>query len=340
MEAAFAASAAFFELPAEAKQALLATPATNNRGWTPLGEETLDPARQSRGDTKEGYYIGREVAAGSAEAALPLHGPNVWPPDALLPGWRATMERYAAACRELGMRLTRLLARALHLEPGFFDAPGRFDKPQYFLRLLRYSAEASAPAEGVFGAGAHCDYGMWTLLATDDNPGLQIQPRVGGADGPWLDVPPRRGAFIVNLGDMLERWTNGVCLSTRHRVVNAAGRQRLSMPFFFGAQRIGACRRGKNARAGNLCLHVPCSLFLSPFWAACMLELTPPGRRHRTAEPNFNCVVEPLPQCCSAERPARYGAITAGEYLLSRYADTHAAYGGKPRLDGGDSGAA
>ena len=261
MEAAFAASAAFFELPAEAKQALLATPATNNRGWTPLGEETLDPARQSRGDTKEGYYIGREVAAGSAEAALPLHGPNVWPPDALLPGWRATMERYAAACRELGMRLTRLLALALQLEPGYFDAPGRFDAPQYFLRLLRYSAEASAPAEGVFGAGANCDYGMWTLLATDDNPGLQIQPRVGGADGPWLDVPPRRGAFIVNLGDMLERWTNGVCLSTRHRVVNAAGRQRLSMPFFFGAQRIGARRRGANARAGNACLQVPCSLF-------------------------------------------------------------------------------
>ena len=170
MEAAFAASAAFFELPKETKQALLATPATNNRGWTPLGEETLDPARQSRGDTKEGYYIGREVAANSPEASLPLHGPNVWPPEALLPGWRDTMERYAEACRELGMRLTLLLALALDLEPGYFDQPGRFDAPQYFLRLLRYSAEASAPAEGVFGAGAHCDYGMWTLLATGSCP--------------------------------------------------------------------------------------------------------------------------------------------------------------------------
>jgi isopenicillin N synthase-like dioxygenase len=160
MEEAFKASAALFELPAEVKRALLATPANNNRGWTPLGEETLDPARQSRGDTKEGYYIGREVAADSPEAALPLHGPNVWPPEALLPGWRDTMERYAAACRALGMRLTRLLALALGLAPGFFNE--RFDAPQFFLRLLRYSAETSAPAEGVFGAGAHSDYGMLT----------------------------------------------------------------------------------------------------------------------------------------------------------------------------------
>ena len=71
--------------------------------------------------------------------------------------------------------------------------------------------------------------------------------------------------------------------------------------------------------------------------APCLLELTPPARRHRIAEPNFNCVVEPLPQCCSAERPARYSAITAGEYLLSRYGETHAAYGGKPMLAGGDN---
>ena len=67
-----------------------------------------------------------------------------------------------------------------------------------------------------------------------------------------------------------------------------------------------------------------------------MPALTPPAHRHRIAEPNFNCVVEPLPQCCSAKRPARYDAITAGEYLLMRYGETHATYGGKPRLDAGE----
>ncbi len=71
---ALAASARLFELPNDVKETLRATPATNNRGWTRLGEETLDPSRQSRGDTKEGYYIGREVPSDSAEAALPLHG--------------------------------------------------------------------------------------------------------------------------------------------------------------------------------------------------------------------------------------------------------------------------
>ena len=107
MDAAFAASRALFALPLESKLPLRATPARKNRGWTELGEETLDPSTQRRGDTKEGYYIGREVAADSPEAALPLHGPNVWPDEALLPGFRAVMERYFAACAELGMRLVR-----------------------------------------------------------------------------------------------------------------------------------------------------------------------------------------------------------------------------------------
>jgi isopenicillin N synthase-like dioxygenase len=169
----------------------------------------------------------------------------VWPPEALLPGWRAVMQAYFDACAALGMRLTRLLGDALGTPAGFFDEPGRFDAPQLFLRLLRYAPEASAPGEGVFGAGAHTDYGMITLLATDEHAGLQIQPRAGADDandaaddgaGAWYDVAPRRGAFIVNLGDMLERWTNGAFRSTRHRVVTRPhGQQRFSIPFFFGA---------------------------------------------------------------------------------------------------------
>ena len=70
---------------------------------------------------------------------------------------------------------------------------------------------------------------MLTLLSTDLNPGLQIK----GKDGKWLDVPPRPHALIINLGDMLERWTNGVYRSTPHRVINTTGRERYSAPFFF-----------------------------------------------------------------------------------------------------------
>jgi isopenicillin N synthase-like dioxygenase len=91
-----------FALPLRDKQALTAD--VNNRGWTPLEEEVLDPEHQSVGDTKEGYYIGREVPADSVEAALPLHGPNQWPSESLLPGFRRTTEAYIAGVTQLGLR--------------------------------------------------------------------------------------------------------------------------------------------------------------------------------------------------------------------------------------------
>lgn len=145
---------ALFALPLADKMALLAD--ENNRGYTPLAEETLDPGSQSRGDTKEGYYIGREVPLDSPEADLPLHGPNVWPPAAKLPGFRPAAEAYMASLTALGRRLVALLALSLGLPRGHFD--GAFDRPMVFLRPLRYSGEASRPEDGVFGAGAHSDY--------------------------------------------------------------------------------------------------------------------------------------------------------------------------------------
>eukprot|EP00899_Mesostigma_viride_P014331 jgi/Mesvir1/2289/Mv19327-RA.1 len=234
MDAVLAASRKLFDLPKEDKFGLLAD--ANNRGYTPMEEETLDPLNQRKGDTKEGYYIGKEVPAGSPAASKPLHGPNKWPPPELLPGWRETMEEYLAAVRSVAMRLTLWLGDALGLPSNFFGAEGFFDDPMVFLRLLHYSDERSAPEDGVLGAGAHSDYGMLTLLLTDDIPGLQIY--MGPRDDAqykqgWIDVPPRRGLFVVNLGDMLERWSNGIFKSTLHRVVNISGRERYSIPFFF-----------------------------------------------------------------------------------------------------------
>lgn len=96
------------------------------------------------------------------------------------------------------------------------------------LRLLRYGAVKSDTAKGVFGAGAHTDYGLITLLSTDANSGLQILH-----DGEWIDVPPRADAYVVNIGDMAERFTNGKFKSTLHRVVNVSGLERFSVPFFY-----------------------------------------------------------------------------------------------------------
>jgi len=120
----------------------------------------------------------------------------------------------------------RLLALSLDLPANSFDPI--FTHPMTFLRPLRYAPVKSSPAEGIFGAGAHSDYGLLTFLATDDVPGLEIY-----LNGKWVEAPPKRGAFVVNLGDMFQRWSNGKFRSTVHRVINKLGKERFSIPFFF-----------------------------------------------------------------------------------------------------------
>lgn len=97
------------------------------------------------------------------------------------------------------------------------------------LRLLRYDAVKSLPEEGLYAAGEHTDYGMIALLVTDGTPGLQVLLK----SGQWIDVPHRKGAFVVNLGDMLERWSNGLFCSTPHRVLTQGLSERYSVPFFY-----------------------------------------------------------------------------------------------------------
>ena len=91
-----------------------------------------------------------------------------------------------------------------------------------------YAKEESRPEDGIFACGAHSDYGFITLLLTDEHPGLQIYHKEV-----WMDVPSRPNAFVVNIGDMLERWTNGLFVSTKHRVLTSGDYERYSIPFFF-----------------------------------------------------------------------------------------------------------
>eukprot|EP00386_Alphamonas_edax_P009497 GDKI01031221.1.p1 GENE.GDKI01031221.1~~GDKI01031221.1.p1 ORF type:complete len:371 (-),score=71.63 GDKI01031221.1:163-1275(-) len=270
-------SRTFFSLPLEEKERVMANMHDkNNRGYTPFREEILDPKRQTIGDTKEGYYIGPEQPPGKH---FPLHGPNVWPD---LPGWRETMETYMSQMTSLSHRLLRVLSLSLSLPPTHFHP--HFTHPMAFIRLLHYSPEPSSPADGIFGAGEHTDYGMLTLLWTDGTPGLQIRPREQGGMGEgkerklthtqeWMDVPHIPGAFVVNLGDMLQRWTNDLYSSTPHRVVSVGDTDRYSIPFFF--------------------------------------------------EPNFDTLVECLPTCCSKDNPPRYPPTHSGQHLLDLYEKTH-----------------
>ena len=222
----FALSRRFFSLPLSRK--LLYRVSRHNRGYTPFRDELLSPETQRGGDTKEGWYEGvdREEAEGK------LYGRNMRVSEEDVPGWSGGLAAYMAACSAVGQRLVELLWRALHggqSDPSSWSQrPGCFDDPMLTLRLLHYDGTASDEQQGVFACGAHCDYGFCTLLAVDDEPGLQIHTQQTG----WTDVPAMPAAFVVNLGDMLQRWSNGKYRSTLHRVLNRAGRERYSLPFF------------------------------------------------------------------------------------------------------------
>ncbi|CAA2978421.1 1-aminocyclopropane-1-carboxylate oxidase-like isoform X1 [Olea europaea subsp. europaea] len=211
----------FFELPLEEKMKLARK---ENRGYTPLYAENLDPSSSAKGDSKESFYIGS--LEDTTNGYL-----NQWPPDEILPCWRSTMENYYKKVLEAGKRLISLVALALDLEENFFYDIGALNQPNSFLRLLHYPGDLGLADEETYGASAHSDYGMITLLATDGVGGLQVcrekakEPRV------WEDVHYVPGAFIVNIGDMMERWTNGLFRSTLHRVM-PTGQMRYSMAFF------------------------------------------------------------------------------------------------------------
>lgn len=214
-------SAKFFSLPLHHKMDLARK---HYRGYTPLYAETLDPINVPKGDPKESYYIG------SVEDTSIVHL-NQWPSEELLPNWRPTMESFFLTLLGAGKELLSLIALSLNLDEDYFAKIGALNNPAAFLRLLHYPSELGSE-EQICGASAHSDYGMVTLLMTDGVPGLQIckdkfeQPQV------WEDVSHVEGALIVNIGDMMERWTNGVYRSTLHRVV-PTGKERYSAAFFF-----------------------------------------------------------------------------------------------------------
>ncbi len=215
-----AAGRAFFSRPPAEKTALSIKRSPHNRGYVGLSEEALDPTKGA--DVKEAFNIGLEMAADHPEvlAGKPFRGVNLWPSDST---FRETSLAYFDAVCRLGVKLHRPIALDLGLQPEWFDAS--LDAPLATLRILRYP-----PARGpeTSGAGEHTDYGNLTLLMTDDAGGLEVRTR----DGRWTPVPHRPGAFIVNIGDCLMRWTNDIYVSTPHRVTHRAPRERLSLAFF------------------------------------------------------------------------------------------------------------
>ncbi|TVP72656.1 MAG: isopenicillin N synthase family oxygenase [Rhodobacteraceae bacterium] len=217
----FGQAQGFFALPETAKRPLSIASNPHNRGWAYLGSESLDES-SGQIDRKEAFNIGLDLAPDDPRVLRgePFRGVNLWP-DLL--EFRPVMLDYFNAVWGLGVALLEPVARDLGLPPQHF-AP-HFDAPMATLRLLSYPAASGASGE--IGAGAHTDYGALTLLLTDGAPGLQVRPR----GGDWQDVPHVPGAFVVNIGDCLMRWTNDIYVSTPHRVLPPP-RPRQSVAFF------------------------------------------------------------------------------------------------------------
>ena len=215
---------ALFALPTETKQGYHIPGGGGARGYTPFGKEIAKDAKIF--DLKEFWHIGRSLPEGH-ELANTM-APNVWPAE--LPEFKETMEAVYAAFEQAGDRVLRAIAIHLDLPEDYFVAT--VEDGNSVMRLLHYPPLPEDAPEGAIRAAAHGDINTITLLMGAEEAGLELLTR----KGEWKAVDVPEGALVINVGDMLERLTNGRLPSTKHRVVNprgeAARRSRYSMPFF------------------------------------------------------------------------------------------------------------
>ncbi|MBD2249964.1 isopenicillin N synthase family dioxygenase [Nostoc parmelioides] len=191
------------------------------RGYFPVGNELTS----GRPDLKEGIYFGAELEENHplVKAGTPMHGHNLFPSN--IPQFRETVIEYMESMTQLGHILMAGIALSLGLEKSYFAE--RYTKdPLILFRIFNYPPNLSS--QSVWGVGEHTDYGVLTILKQDNVGGLQIKSKFG-----WIDAPSIPDSFVCNIGDMLDRMTQGLYRSTPHRVRNLSRTNRLSFPFFF-----------------------------------------------------------------------------------------------------------
>jgi isopenicillin N synthase-like dioxygenase len=235
IDAAWSKAQAFFDLPAEDKQRARAPYPGYPYGYLGPQLESLAKSRNvdAPPDLKESFNGGPErppEGMTDPEALAFCYAATIWPaaPEGFVAAWRS----YYAAMEDLAARIMRLFAAALRLPEDYFAS--FIDAPISALRALNYPRQDAAPQPGQIRAGAHTDYGSLTILLPQaGSQGLEILAP-GGA---WIPVPPLPGAFVINIGDLMARWTNDRWVSTLHRVVNPSAEnggnaRRQSMAFF------------------------------------------------------------------------------------------------------------
>ncbi len=213
----------FFALPDEVKRSYHLAGGGGARGYTPFGIETAKGAAAH--DLKEFWHVGRELAPGHP---FRDHMPdNVWPDE--VPSFKDTFSQLYETFDRTGLKILRAIALYLGVDENYFVDTVR--EGNSVMRLLHYPPIEGEPGSHV-RAGAHEDINTITLLLGADEAGLELQTM----DGRWIPVCPKPGELVVNIGDMLQRLTNGVLRSTPHRVVNPPTERRrfsrYSMPFF------------------------------------------------------------------------------------------------------------
>lgn len=264
IDEAFDASRAFHASPLELKRSIAIN--AHHRGYMGMATSTIvtsSVATVRQPNLSESLMLMHELAPDDPDllAGKPLQGSNQWPD--WLPGFKPVIARYTAAVEQAARRIIRTVALALDLPETALDP--FFARPTTFLRLLHYPPQPASSPDDQFGSAPHTDYGIITVLAQDATGGLQVRPR---GQSEWIDAPPIPGSYVLNVADMLSRWTNDRFVSTPHRVINRSGLERYSIPFFF--------------------------------------------------DTDMEALIECLPTCVSADRPARYQAVRYGAYLTER----------------------
>lgn len=224
IERAYIMARRFFARSDDFKKRYYIGLSTNHRGYVPFSEKGDYPDEVNR--NYEAFDMGLDLPSDDPDylAGNRLLGPNVWPD---VPEFKATISAYYAEISALGRMICGALETHLDLTPGRIT--GQMSKPISQLRLLHYVRESAQVDAKSINMGAHTDYECLTLLHTR-NEGLQVMTN----ENLWIDVPVDRRVFVVNIGDMLEAWSNGLLRSTPHRVLNLSP-ERFSMPYFVAA---------------------------------------------------------------------------------------------------------
>jgi isopenicillin N synthase-like dioxygenase len=223
IDGVFARARDFFALPEDAKASVKVN--KRHRGW--IGHGGAKMYTGAKVDLKESFVFGLELPEADPDVAAgtPLMGPNQWPEA--LPALRETVYPYYEAVLGLGQSVLRGLALSLGRDAGFFAQ--RFARPLARGSLIWYPPQPPDLGQDQFGVAPHTDYGGLTFLYQDMTGGLQVR----SASGDWVMAHPIEGTFVVNIGDLMHRWTNDRFHSNPHRVVNTSGHARQSIAVFY-----------------------------------------------------------------------------------------------------------